>query len=652
MTHSSVHLQIASEDRPSIPNWFAEVAIVAQVFLTSGVLKNIEEQVRFARARFGTYELVDFVAVLIGYAVSAEPSLLAFYERLQPFAEPFMALFGRKRLPHRCTLSRYLAALDQPTVEALRALFLDDLLQRTAQTFPPGGLWDRQNHHWLVVDVDGTKQAARQRALPSLAELPVAHRRFDQVCAPGYLGRKRGEVARVRTTVLQAHSHQWLGTFGGPGNGDYRGELARALEVILSYAGWLCMPLSQIMLRLDGLYGNGVVLKDLVLSGVGMTVRSKDYGLLDLPLVQTRLQSPPDQQSIHPESGARRVLFDCPQVPLTPTGPCVRLIVATHPATSTSKPPIGVLRAQTVYELFLTTATPAAFTCADILDLYLHRGSFETILANEDQEQNTDRWCSHTACGQEFWQILNQWLWNLRLDLGQHFSPSALSLTEFAPAQEAVSANKPVRYGSPQWARRSFTKGFAGNDFVLQPDGTLHCPAGHPLTVQERRPERNGSVRIVYGARMRYCRPCPLRKQCQESPTTKKPRQVSAVLWPVGTSPSVPAQPQASSLAPPLAVYPVLWGDWPRSRLRRQWIRTLHTQTIDLTFCSPQPDDDLSTHCNDVQTRAERAHYRLSWQQRRARNARSASAPPLEITVYGLPASLAQYVQYGFVTTT
>ena len=144
MTHPSVHLQMASEDLPSLPNWFGEVAIVAQVFITSGVLKNIEEQVRFARARFGTYELVDFVAVLIGYAVSAEPSLLAFYERLQPFASAFMALFGRKSLPHRCTLSRYLAALDQPTVEALRALFLDDVILRTAQTFPPGGLWDRQ----------------------------------------------------------------------------------------------------------------------------------------------------------------------------------------------------------------------------------------------------------------------------------------------------------------------------------------------------------------------------------------------------------------------------------------------------------------------------------------------------------------------------
>src|SRR5947209_2062631 len=364
MTHSSVHLQISSEEVPSVPCWFGEVTIVAQVFTTSGVLKSIEEQVRFARPRFGTYEVMDFVAVFIGYVVSAEPTLLAFYERLLPFASAFMALFGRKNLPHRSTLSRFLAALDQPTVEALRALFLEDVVVRTQQTFAPGGLWDRLGQHWLVVDVDGTKQAARQRALPSLAELPAPHRRFERVCAPAYVGRKRGEVARTRTTVLQAHSHQWLGTFGGAGNGDYRGELARAGEAISSYAGWLCMPLSHILIRLDGLYGTAAVLEGFLSSGRGIIVRCKDYGLLDVPAVAARLSQPPDHYSTHPESGVSRALFDCPDIALLPSLPRVRLIVATHAATSTTKPSIGVLRDATVYELFLTTAPQAAFPCA------------------------------------------------------------------------------------------------------------------------------------------------------------------------------------------------------------------------------------------------------------------------------------------------
>ena len=57
------------------------------------------------------------------YAVSGERTLEEYYERLQPIAPAFMALFGRDRLSARSTLSRFLAALDQAPVEALRTVF-------------------------------------------------------------------------------------------------------------------------------------------------------------------------------------------------------------------------------------------------------------------------------------------------------------------------------------------------------------------------------------------------------------------------------------------------------------------------------------------------------------------------------------------------
>jgi hypothetical protein len=250
LTSSAVRIGISPDTAPSIPSWFGEVATFAQVLAHTGILKAVQDQVRFARARFGQYDLIDFVVVLIGYAVSSEPTLKAFYERQKPFAEPFMALFGRHLLPHRSTLSRFLAALDQASVETLRILFQEDLVARSPFA-SPGGMFDRTGKSWLVVDVDGTRQAARQRALPSLSSLPAPHRRFEQVCAPAYLGRKRGEVARTRTVIVQAHTHQLMGTFGGPGNGDYRGELLRAIQVITSYATKLALPLSQVILLMD-----------------------------------------------------------------------------------------------------------------------------------------------------------------------------------------------------------------------------------------------------------------------------------------------------------------------------------------------------------------------------------------------------------------
>jgi hypothetical protein len=82
----------------------------------------MNEQVRFARKRFGRSEVIDFLAVLFGYARSFEHTLEEFYQRLQPFAVPFMALFERERLPSRSALSRFLAALTEAPVEALRTL--------------------------------------------------------------------------------------------------------------------------------------------------------------------------------------------------------------------------------------------------------------------------------------------------------------------------------------------------------------------------------------------------------------------------------------------------------------------------------------------------------------------------------------------------
>jgi hypothetical protein len=118
-----------------------------------------------------------------------------------------MALFERDRLPARSTLSRFLAALTEEAVEALRTLFLDDLLSRPlSNEKQTGGLVDREGQEWVVFDIDGTREAARQRALPQTEEFPPVFRRLDDVCAPGYTGRKRGQVVRTRTVISQAHS--------------------------------------------------------------------------------------------------------------------------------------------------------------------------------------------------------------------------------------------------------------------------------------------------------------------------------------------------------------------------------------------------------------------------------------------------------------
>jgi hypothetical protein len=632
-----------------------------------GILSAIEEYVQFARARFGTYDTIDFVIVLVSYALSGEPTLKAFYDRLAPFRDEVAALFHRHCLPSRSALSRFLAALDEEAVEALRGQFLSDLLERATPFSSPGGLWDRCDQQYVVVEVDGTRQAARQRALPHLPTLPEPQRRLTQVAAPGYTGRKRGEVVRTRTTILQAHTHQWLGTFGGAGNGDLRGGLQHACEIATAYARKHHLQTNQILLRLDGGYGDTVVLSDVLAKGLGVIARSRDYALLGRPEVLAVLSRPPAARCIHPESGMTREVYDCPSLRLLRAGPCVRLLIATHPATD-DPPKVGQQRDGVVYELFISTILPQALSANDVLDLYRHRGSFETVLADEDWEQDPDRWCSHTPCGQEFWQILSQWVWNLRLEFGQQCSLTSLRTTTFASAADPAQVREPAEgtqaeeartpapvsrpaevsdavwdsdltYGPAQWAQPSFTGGFPGSAFLPQADGTLLCPAGKVLTLVEYRQERAKSVRVSYSADLNDCRCCPLRAQCQNR-RAHRARRVSAVYWPL-LSPSLPVlQP------PPPAASPVLWRDWPRCALRRQWIKIVRSQTVTITKEPARASDPSQDLPSSLLTRPQRAHWRLSWEQRLSRNARPASSSRVTITLHGLPAVFAQ--SYGF----
>ena len=626
----SVNIQTTSESNPSPPSWFGELVLCIGYLRTHDVLSKISEQVRFARRRFGRYEVIDFLAVLFGYAISGERTLEVFYERLQPFAIPFMALFDRDQFPARSTLSRFLAALTQAPVEALRTLFLDDLLSRPlSKERQTGDLVDREGFEWVVFDIDGTREAARQRALPQTEELPPAFRRLENVCAAGYTGRKRGEVVRTRTVVSQAHSYQWLGSFGNRGNGLYRAELRQALAAIGRYLAAQQLPPERALLRLDGQYGTGAVLADL--AGFAFVMRGKDYTVLDHPLVQARLRLPPDQLQHRPESQLVRSLYDCPDVPVGPLGVPCRVVVATHPA-GKQKSRVGVTRAGVVYELFFTQLPQQAFSASDVVELYLHRGAFEPALADEDVEQDPDRWCSHAACGQECWQIVSQWVWNLRLELGHQLEPTPMRTTEFAPAippvkeQVADSPAPASGYGPPATATSWKAGRFTGSDFALQPDGTLCCPAGKTLHPTEQRTEHDGSLRVLYAARIGDCRVCPLREQCQwHGSQTTKPRRVSLLLHPLSVGSA-----------------PLLWRDWSRRVHRRACMQLVRHQRVEVIL--PQAHQPQQVSSPPILSRAQRAHSRLSWAERLARNARAPTASLVRIKLFGVPEALATFL--------
>ncbi len=213
--------------------------------------------------------------------------------------------------------------------------------------------------------------------------------------------------------------------------------------------------------------------------------------------------------------------------------------------------------------------------------------------------------------------MISQWTWNHRLELGHQLEPTPLRMTEFAPALREPSAQAVTHsassapasgYRPPATATSIKTGRFTGTDFPLQLNGTLRCPAGSTLTPQERRPEADGSLRLVYAASIRSCRFCELREQCQRNGSdTQKPHQVSVLLHPLV-----------------VGAAPLLWHDWSRRVYRRACMQLLRHQRVAVvlseTTLPPQEKPPV------LLLRASRAHYRLSWAERLARNTRSKTA--------------------------
>src|SRR5579859_953131 len=98
-------------------------------------------------------------------------------------------------------------------------------------------------------------------------------------------------------------------------------------------------------------------------------------------------------------------------------------------------------------------------------------------------------------------------------------------------------------------------------------------------------PPHDGFLRVLYAGRIGFCRVCPLREQCQEHPSTKKQRRVSAVFWPLPVDPLATPALSSSPLPPPLPPSaPLLWRDWPRRSLRRHWLQLIRRETVTFSW--------------------------------------------------------------------
>ena len=197
--------------------------------------------------------------------------------------------------------------------------------------------------------------------------------------------------------------------------------------------------------------------------------------------------------------------------------------------------------------------------------------------------------------------------------------------TGFAPTlKETRASQAPVQgYGKPAVALPWKAGRFCGQDFAFQADGTLSCPAGKTLRPTEQRHEADGSLRVLYSARIRDCRGCPKRPQCQwNGQATTKPRRISVLLHPLRVGSA-----------------PLLWRDWSRRAHRRACMQLVRYQRIEVSLPPPAAASPRSAEV--ILSRPQRAHSRLSWAERLARNARVPTASRVTIRLFGVPEGFA-----------
>lgn len=706
----SLILSASDQVEHTPPRWVPEIVLMAEVWKRTGLLRRFQQEVHVPRGRMGNYEDCDFALVDLAYVAGHEQSWRSFYGSMSDHNSVLAALWGRIALPLRSATSRFHNAIKEDSLEALRRLLFEDLLERGIPVQSFGGLISRSSNRFIMFDVDGTKKPARQRDLVSSPEYPPAQRRAGRLCKPGYTGRKRGEVVRTRTTVQQSHTQEWLGTFSAEGNGKPVQELRRACEACVSYLVHHQMPAESGILRLDGFYGWAGIIAEVHEFGLNYISRCSDYGLLNLLQIPEKLVEMEPCNLWLPDSGLTFQLYDYGWITWSAeNGSCkpfpTHLLVSRRRASKGSKKhTVGKQVGSYIYELFVTSLKSSEFVAGDVVSVYYGRSGFETTFMHEDKEQQPDRTYSLNPAGQEWCQVLCQWIWNERLRQGfaAKGEPTRCTIwsealpalesplspdnsTVSAPTQEQIviqqandepvqtqheeskdiqeSESIPEQQTSTDESVQVMTpQNFSASNFIKLDKNTLLCPAGKELRLMSNHRELAGRKKVRYAAQASDCSRCEWVSLCRPNavstrkgrrvtlrvvdgePQIPKPNQVTGGNS-QDTSLPEPAKPRASpSPVPPQPVgtEPVLYNDLPASMLRRFLTTLLLSLRFDLVIgLLPELAPDTPT---ERLTRAQRAHRRLNYGQRLARNALPQTAVPGSIHIHGLPNKISEYL--------
>ena len=535
MARRTMDVTYTTTDETRVPDALTEGAMLLMELSKRGVVDTVGERVHIRRQ--GGYSGLDvFLGLLVFFASGAVGGLRPFWEKHRGPLRRVGALAGRRSLPSPASLSR---ALNSVEAELLRADGTAAwLLSGVAEVdkvmgHPATRTCDARGGGWHVFDLDPTVTTLRHRALPEDEELPEPRRRSEATGAPGHSGRKRGDLQFRRITVQHAGSGAWVHAHLSPGNGEGVVDFERALDTVVATCKRLSVPHEQVMVRMDGEYGNVPWYTACRERGLRFVTRLNRPKLYQDPAVLERLRAATWHQV--PSSGCepQRAAADLGELTVAPgertrrpdgriyEPVTVRVAASIFPKNGKAKR--GATLDGWQVELFAVDLPADAWPAPEAIAVYFGRAAQENRFAQEDREVGLDRILSYHLPGQELASLVGLSLWNLRLVRGFELEPPPGEAPVQAPRRAEVDERVPE-----YWPRDPVLLDFLkelewpvllakrpGWSYDLATD-TLRCDDGKSLTLTSVRSKEHapGRIGVIFRRATGGCEACPARSDC------------------------------------------------------------------------------------------------------------------------------------------
>jgi len=536
------------EDKTRVPDALTEAAVLLMDLKRRGIIEALGERVRIRRQ--GGYCGLDVVILLLVFLAAApKEGLRLFWEKHRAHLLRLGTVAGRRQLPSPASVSRALASVEPALLREdgtadwllAGAPQIDEMLSH-----PCMKTYDAKGDGWQVFHLDPTVETLRHRALPDDKELPEPHRRSSETGAPGYSGRKRGDVQFRRITVQHASTGAWLHAHLSHGNGDVLGDFELGLDTIVATCTRIGQPLERAVVVMDGEYGNVpayAACRARALPFVTRVNRPKlyvDAVVLERLYLATWHRVPLSGCAPHRaaadlgvmtiDAGARTRRADGSRYePIT-----VRIVASIFPKEGKAKR--GVTLDGWQVELFAVDLPADAFPAADVVALYFGRTALENRFMQDDRELGLDRILSYHLPGQELATLVGLALWNMRLVRGFDRDPPPAEAPRQLPRRPVVDERVP-----PTWPRDPVLRVvLAGLDWpallVKHPTWSfdvvtseLHCQDNRPLLLTTVTPDNpsTGRAAIVFRRPTGGCEDCPSRALCFDSGRVNASKQIA-----------------------------------------------------------------------------------------------------------------------------